>query len=198
MSDEFEALLAPGEEAKPIPGYDGDYWVTSGGKVFSMKSGNPRRLKDSPGANGYHVVVLYRDAKGTTHNVHRLVGEAFIDGCIEGKDVCHIKKDSKHDNSAENLYIGTRAENNADKIDHGTHGCKLNEELVKELRRRYYRDDVTCTELADEVSKRIGEEVSFHAIWSAVTGRSWKHLPMPQDEILEKLKKLQNHHRRNQ
>lgn len=40
-TDAVGSVLNDGERAKPIPGYDRDYWITTEYRVISLKSGSP-------------------------------------------------------------------------------------------------------------------------------------------------------------
>lgn len=65
------------EVYKPIRGYEGEYQVTSLGRVYSQK----RHMFLAAGKNthGYMKVRLCMDGKGKTTLVHKLVAEAFLE-----------------------------------------------------------------------------------------------------------------------
>ena len=117
------ACRATSEIWKPIAGHDG-YEVSNLGRVRSLdrtikrrpSNMQPRgaivRLKGrliSPGtsSSGHSLVMLGR---GAPRLVHRLVLEAFIGPCPDGKEALHFD-DVKSHNHLENLRWGTRSEN---------------------------------------------------------------------------------------
>ncbi|WP_040662498.1 NUMOD4 domain-containing protein [Oscillibacter ruminantium] len=63
---------------KPIPGYEGDYEVSSYGKVKSLKYGKERILYQEILTGGYAYVKLCRQNRKKQFRVHRLVAMAFI------------------------------------------------------------------------------------------------------------------------
>lgn len=67
---------------------------------------------------GYMAVSLWKNNKGHTRSVHRLVAEAFIPNPEGKRDVAHADGNAKN-NHASNLRWATRSENEADKISHG-------------------------------------------------------------------------------
>jgi len=112
-------------EIRPIPGHPG-YFVSDDGRVFSecgmgrakSKYGWPRR-ELRPGIAkepGYPFVVL-SGKKGRF--VHRLVLETFVGPRPHGMEARHLDGD-RTNNRVENLRWGTRKENVADAIKHGT------------------------------------------------------------------------------
>ena len=109
-----------------IHGHKG-YSVTEDGRVLSLDkivvcktrsnfSVKGRELKPGIGKNGYKLVVLGR---GNPRYIHSLVCEAFHGNRPEGKEVRHLDG-NKLNNHKDNLSWGTRKENVADSIAHGT------------------------------------------------------------------------------
>lgn len=101
-----------------VPGYEGNYKVSSDGRVFSvprriyMKDGRSRTirggiLKPGKAGRGYLVVGL-----GERHKeyVHRLVAMAFLGNPGAGYEVNH-KDENKRNNCATNLEWVTGAQN---------------------------------------------------------------------------------------
>ena len=103
---------------KSIKGYEGEYEVSSHGRVRSLnrltwngvshwlKEGRvltPRKTK-----TGYLRVQL----NGRDYYIHRLVGETFIPNPDNKLTINHIDED-KSNNHVENLQWATQAENNA-------------------------------------------------------------------------------------
>ena len=112
---------------KPVVGYEGLYQVSSEGRVKSLERKVPkgygertvkeRILKLRIGRDGYLKIGLYGSTgKQKWFQVHRLVGEAFIQNPDEKPQINHINE-IKTDNRACNLEWCTCKEN----INHGTH-----------------------------------------------------------------------------
>ena len=110
MSSFFRLTMQ--EDWKPIEGYEGIYDVSSLGRVVSLertidRDGKPVRvarriLKSPPGKVGYAVVALWKDGKGKSCAVHRLVAEAFLPKPEGTFIVDHISTD-RLDNRVSNL-----------------------------------------------------------------------------------------------
>ena len=91
-----------------IEGYP-NYQVSSMGRIKNIKTNN--FLKPRPDASGYLRVYLF-DGHGNGRDklVHRLVADAFYDGCHDGLDVNHLNG-LKSDNFIGNLEFCTRSDN---------------------------------------------------------------------------------------
>ena len=101
-----------GEIWKDISGFDGDYKISSFGRVWSKnKSKDEGILKPGREHSGYLRVMLYRDGKIVACPlVHRLVAEGFIPNPDRKPQVNHIDED-KANNTVENLEWMTAKEN---------------------------------------------------------------------------------------
>lgn len=111
---------------KPIENYEGLYEVSNIGNVRSLPrvvrgnygSTQPKRgrmLKHSIDKDGYHQVVLSKDAKTKHYRVHRLVAMAFIPNPNNHPQINHINE-KVDDNRVENLEWVTCTQN----INHGS------------------------------------------------------------------------------
>jgi len=108
--------------------------------------------------------------------VHRLIYELYVDHIPEGLCVCH-KNDVPEDVTPSNLFLGTRYDNNLDKINKGRQPkgedikkSILTKEKVIEARNLYETGKYTY--------KEIGEKLGFHkdTIYDAIAGRTWRHV----------------------
>lgn len=181
-------LLVP-EYWKPAPGYEGVYEVSDLGRVRSLdrivmrrvgRGKNPDRLVPVPmrgkllrpgrASNGYPTVSL----QGKTHTVHSLVLSAFKGPPPEGYECRHLNG-NRADPRLQNLEWGTRAQNVADALAHGTQvrgeryrTAKLTDEAARQIRR--LRGKVPQSKLAEMFG------VSPAAIQAVHDGRTWKHV----------------------
>ena len=121
----FENL--PGEEWKPIKGFEGLYEVSNMGRVLSLERmsthGNmaggisyipvPRKLiYRNITQGGYYHIVLHKNSKRYEYSLHRIVALHFCDGYKRGLVVNH-KNEIKTDNRASNLEWCTEQYNHS-------------------------------------------------------------------------------------
>jgi len=86
-----------------------DYVISNYGKVYSLKRGKVREMKQQTGDNGYLQVGLCKDGIQKTSRIHALVGNHFI-GKRQGEMTFdHIDRD-KNNNRADNLRLATKSE----------------------------------------------------------------------------------------
>ena len=91
------------EEWKDIDGYNGDYQVSTTGRIKSYKNANkPRILSLFYRRSGYLRVTLCKNGKLKTHDIHRLVAKAFLPNPLNLPEVNHKDEDSSN-NRVENL-----------------------------------------------------------------------------------------------
>jgi len=161
------------EEWRSIPGHSG-YSVSSWGVVLGL-SGRP--LRQNRRSDGHLDLQLGR---GNRWKVHLLVLLAFVGPLPAGMETRHLDGDPGN-NYLGNLCYGTRLENRADSMRHGTscrptirgrlsqHG-KLNEGDVAAIREL----------LAVGLTRRkIGRQfgVSHQSINAIASGKAWGWLP---------------------
>lgn len=85
---------------KWIPGYEGLYFISNQGEIFSVMS--KRKLHPVENYAGYSLVTLTKDRKHKTPRVSRLVAQAFVPNPKNFPQVNH-KNEQRDDNRAENL-----------------------------------------------------------------------------------------------
>lgn len=98
---------------KDIKGFEGQYAITSCGKVWSYKS--KRFLVPWDNQYGYLQVGLMVNSKLKKYRIHRLVAEAYIPNPDNKPYVNHLNE-CKSDNYVSNLEWATAKEN----INYGT------------------------------------------------------------------------------
>ena len=173
------------ERWKKIPGYP-SHEVSNKGRVRSLdrtiemktRWGGTRdhpvrgRVLKLQSHDGYHRVQLRR---GKLFRIHRLVLLAFVGPCPPGNEVRHLDGNGLN-NEIENLAYGTREENQADRVLHGTSNrgersgsSRLTESDVHEIRASPLRTGL--------LAKRFG--VSRDAIQDVRSGHTWGWLSSP-------------------
>lgn len=93
---------------RDIKGYEGQYAITSCGRVWSYKSKKFLSLKEEK--SGYLRVGLCKDGKQKYFLVHRLVAEAYVSNLNSYETVDHIDNCKTH-NYPNNLQWMTRRDN---------------------------------------------------------------------------------------
>jgi NUMOD4 motif/HNH endonuclease len=157
------------------------YEISNLGRVRSLPRpfNRGRVLKPWADDSGHLHVTVYADGRSKRPYVHRLVAEAFIGPCPEGKEVCHGPA-GMLDNSVGNLSYKTHKENcGPDMLRDGTrqfgedhHHATLTMAIVSESRRRYAAGEQIKTLMAE-----FG--VARGALVPAIEGKTWPHCPVP-------------------
>lgn len=125
---------------KDVPNYNNIYQVSNLGNVKSLKFGKEKFLKQSKRTN-YMYVVLYKNNKIKTFDIHQLVAMAFLDHIPNRKEfvVDHINN-NKLDNRLENLQIISQRQNMTKDLKIGTSkfvGVYFNKKENKYMSRIY-------------------------------------------------------------
>jgi hypothetical protein len=132
----------------------------------------------SVGSQGYAQVSIRRGGRATTFSVHTLVLTTFAGPCPQGCEARHLDG-TRLNNRLSNLRWGTRQENEADKVVHGTaargeqcNASKLTAEQVLEIRGRYKRG------VPGRGYESLAAEYGVwpNAVADIVKGRSWTHI----------------------
>ncbi len=168
-----------------------EYTITRDGEVFG-KYGNKITLR--PSTDGYASYTAGRKGNRTRAFVHRLVAKYFVPNPNNYSDVDHL--DSNRMNpSADNLEWVSHEENIKRAYARGNHigravgekncKCKLNRNIVKQLRIQYWFYGLSITALS-----KI-HDIPWSTVNNIVKGYTWKHIPMPEltPEVEEMLKK---------
>lgn len=158
---------------RPWP-HDPRYLAGDDGSIVGPR-GRALRTYRTPG--GYlQFSVWPSGGQHQNFSVHVAVAEAWHGPRPEGMEVAHGNGDQA-DNRPTNLRWVTHAENEADKVAHGTkslgerHGMsKLTEEAVRAIRAEYSKGRVRQNALANQYG------VSKALISLVVRGRGWAHL----------------------
>jgi hypothetical protein len=167
------------EEWRWVVGYEGIYEVSNYGRVYSVPRRNTQGgVLAQVLVNSYLKVALHRNGRKRIRPVHQLVAEAFIGPCPPGEEVRH-GPEGKLDNRASQLCYGTKIDNARDKERDGTsYGgeshvrSKLSIVKVSDARRR-----AALGEPVDSLAREMG--VTWSAMHSAITGKSWRSCPTP-------------------
>lgn len=153
---------------REIEGYKNLYQVSNLGRVKSLnyrRSGKEGILKFGTNKKGYKDVQLWKEEKGKTFKVHRLVVEAFPEICgelFEGCEVDHIDT-NKENNNANNLRCVTKRENanNPLTIKHMSESQKGNKNFEgkkhSEEAKRKMSEAHKGKKLSEEARKKISE-----------------------------------------
>lgn len=174
---EIESIHGESRRHFDFPGYlfcaDGTMWSC---RLNSGKEDERyHHLQGSPCPAGRPSTMI-RNAAGKYKSVRicRLVAEAFLGPRPAGMEVCHFPDRNPANNRIENLRFGTRKENAADKIVHGTMyegerhcSSKLSAESVGDIRRLYSQGRSKRS-----LAKEFG--VCRSSIAKIVSMRSWK------------------------
>lgn len=117
--------------------------------------------------------VLWRD--GNNYGAHRVAWELANGPIPKGLFICHHCDNPPCCNPA-HLFLGTQAENDADRTMKGRSSrgarhpdSKLNENAVRVIRRRF-----AAGEHAHDLAAEFG--VSKTTLWQAATRKTWRHV----------------------
>lgn len=178
---------------KDIPGYEGLYYATSEGEVYSydreyiipthnlVKTRKSRMLKKHL-HRGYYYLTLCKNGKPVPMLVHRIIAKTFIKN-FENKEQVNHKNGIKTDNSVKNLEWCTPQENSVHAYKSGlsklptkpgpvgekSKNAKLSNEKVLKIK-EMLRDEIKQKDIA------IIFKVSYATISDIHLKRTWKHL----------------------
>jgi hypothetical protein len=168
------------ETWRDVPGYEGVYRVSDAGRVQRWLRSRQRwkPVKGWVDRLGYHRVCLCSGGSGKFIRVHQLVLMAFVGPPPPDHECCH-GNGVRTDNRLENLRWGTRVENAADAIIHGTSprgernaSAKLSEAVVRSIILPRLRAGHRISDIARDagvVHQTISEIKQGHN-WAWLTG----------------------------
>lgn len=176
-------LTLPGEEWRPIPGYEGLYMASNLGRIRSLerlarvggggfRTVTERILSGRSHRYGYTSYVLRKDGESHPYHGHVLVMRAFVGLPDEGLVICHNDSDGSN-NRLDNLRYDTVKSNSADSIEIGTSlrgerhpKVKLTEKEVLVIRERRAAGDKPVAIARDY-------DVDVGTISCITTGKIW-------------------------
>jgi hypothetical protein len=121
------------ERWKPIIGYEGHYYISDHGRVWSCRAG--RVISPGTTPRGYRVIGLRVDGQARWFQVHRLVLNHFVGPCPAGMVACH-EDDVPGHNHVSNLRWDTHKNNVAENsFAVGAKAARQEREKIRELRR---------------------------------------------------------------
>ena len=156
-----------------------NYFISAGGQVWSDKSGR-FLIPIKRNKRGYLGVNLCKNGLMKMGDIHRLVLETFVGPCPAGMECRHLD-DNPTNNNLDNLKWGTRKENIADSIKHGTHKIpdnrgerqglsKLTEKDVRMIIYMYKTGEFTQGGIAKLYN------ITPSNIHYIITKKTWRHL----------------------
>lgn len=173
------------EEWRPVVGYEGLYEVSSIGRIKRIQIyGRPiqRFLSSNKGKRGYIPINLCKNGKSKKELIHRIVLTAFRGPPLPTHESCHSNGIAS-DNRIENLRWDTHVSNCADRKTHGTHAGGCHMALAGEA---HHQSKLTMKDVhrireaslfgADLYDLASIYDVSYNAIWSVTTRKSWTHI----------------------
>lgn len=152
------------EAWRPVVGFETRYEVSNLGRMRN-KSGH--LLTPSPTGRTMHLVVTFwQDGKHHTRLVHQLVLEAFVGPRPSGHVGCH-RDDRAGDNRLENLFWGTRLQNNAIHKGDGSHLSKFSSGDIDRV-----RDLHACGVTNRAIGKWL--DMTYGNVAHIIRGRTWR------------------------
>ncbi len=107
-----------------------DYLIDKEGNVYRKTKGKLKKIKGTITCQGYGRVMLFKDSKPHAKMVHKLVLQAYIGECPEGKEACHYDGNPLN-NILSNLRWGAGWENARDKMRHSRE--RFEREFIKRV-----------------------------------------------------------------
>lgn len=171
-------LPFPEGKYKIHPDYP-DYLVYEDGQIYSVFRN--AFLSQTENHNGYLMVTLYSGDVRHTRAVHRLLCRTYH-GEPESEDLQarHLDGDNQN-NHKDNVAWSTILVNIGDRDRHGTevrgtdvHSAKLDDKIVKRMRKRYSKSGLSKSEFAKQNAHKYG--ISLSNFIKMLSGKTWKHV----------------------
>lgn len=164
----------------PVLGYEGRYEVSNLGRIKSFyhcdkKLITPKIKAIQTNPNGYKTITLSVNRRVKGFMVSRLVLAAFDKPMPSTIDCRHLDGD-KSNNKLNNLKWGTRKENEADKLLHGTRplgetngASKMKSDQILKIR-ELHEQGLNSRQIADMFNS------CQQNIWHIINRKTWKHI----------------------
>jgi hypothetical protein len=167
---------------KDVTGYEGQYQVSSHGRIKSFLSdenGRILKLRNVVGYPGTLLGSVKGGKKRETVLAHRLVAQAFIPN-PENKPQVNHKDSARDNNNVDNLEWCTCSEN----AKHGhRHGFRTTPKALREYATKLTPHQVKRIRLMKEVTPKLSQRkigrmfgVTDCPIIALLKGKTWKHI----------------------
>lgn len=165
----------------PVRGYEDTYEVSDLGRV-RRKAGSERCIKARilraitlKQRGGYLMVSLWKDNRGLSQRVHRIVYESFNRVSLPPDVDVHHKNLDRVDNRLENLEALPESEHHRKEEHRHVSGvrhrsAKLNPDLVRQIRDEYARGEAGYR----VISQRFG--ITPENVRDVVLRRTWRQV----------------------
>ncbi len=198
LDRELDAALESGdakliEQWRSIDGYDGNYLVSSMGRVISLPNNHhraPKIMKLRLGRGGYLRVGLVRNGKQSMFFVHRLVAGAFIPNVRGCPQVNHIDENKKNNcvenlewvTAKENTNYGTARARTSAKQKNNVHPCPVIQKTLDGMEVARY---VSCSDIPRLTKfKRTGVVECLRGRIQTAYGYKWEYATKPWKEMV--------------
>lgn len=172
---------------KDCVGYEGLYQVSSFGRVASLdrcilsKRNNEMvkirvkgKIMKPSKCNGGMMLHFWKDGISSKPvKVHNLVLEAFVGKRPEGYQACHFPDRSHENNRLDNLRWDTSANNQRDKLYHGTDNrgekccsAKITNDTAVKIKKMLLNNSVKDISNNLNISKHVVRNIKYGLAWS--------------------------------
>lgn len=161
---------------KPVLGWEEIYEVSNFSRCRSLRT--EKLLKSFERGSGYLMVGLWWEGRRSQKYLHRMVWEAFNGPIPDYLQVRHGPAQGEERHCLSNLSLGTRSENENDKIRDGTHnrGARNGKAVLTETEVKYIKQ---CLKSPYQgINTDLGRKFGVHSntIGAIRHGRIWAHV----------------------